>query len=111
MTEIDFEAFRQKLLRQAEVLQAIDKTSQSATKPVALDQASVGRLSRMDAMQAQQIAQESERRRVLQLKKIEGALKRIETGAFGLCFECGETIEQRRLAVDPTHTRCVRCMQ
>jgi DnaK suppressor protein len=71
--------------------------------------ASVGRLSRMDAMQAQQMAQETERRRQQQLMKVEGALRRMESGEYGYCFVCGEEIDLRRLALDPTNTRCIKC--
>jgi DnaK suppressor protein len=89
----------------------MEETSREAGKPVELDQASVGRLSRIDAMQAQQMAQASERRRQQQLLKIEVALRRIETGEYGYCFVCGEEIDVRRLGVDPTNTRCIRCVE
>jgi DnaK suppressor protein len=62
-------------------------------------------------MQAQQMAQASERRRQQQLLKIEVALRRIETGEYGYCFVCGEEIDVRRLGVDPTNTRCIRCVE
>ena len=74
-----------------------------------LDQASVGRLSRMDAMQSQQMAQELARRRQQQLVRIEGALRRIESGDYGYCSVCDEEIDVRRLTLDPTNTRCVKC--
>ncbi len=90
-------------------LQATQEASKDSTKPVELDQASVGRLSRMDAMQAQEMAQETARRRQQQLTRIEAALRRIDSGDYGYCFVCGEEIDVRRLAADPTHTRCIAC--
>ena len=46
-----------------------------------------------------------------QLQKIEGALRRIESGDFGYCFVCGEKIDTRRLAIDPTISRCMACSE
>ena len=84
--------------------------SGDAASTVTLDQSKVGRLSRMDALQAQQMAQETVRRRKLQLQKIDNALRRIESGDYGDCFKCGEEIAEARLNFDPASTRCVGCM-
>jgi DnaK suppressor protein len=92
-------------------LQALEESARESTRPVELDQARVGRLSRMDAMQGQQMAQESARRRQQQLLRIEGALKRIESGEFGGCSVCGEEIDIRRLNANPVTTRCIDCME
>lgn len=107
----ELEQFRIRLLRLRSELQGLDEASKEAVKPVELDQASVGRLSRMDAMQAQQMAQEVVRRRQHQLVRVEGALRRIESGEYGCCFVCGEEIGVRRLEVDPTSVRCVKCVE
>ena len=109
MEDADLEQFRTKLLRLRTELQGLEETSKEAAKPVELDQASVGRLSRMDAMQSQQMARELARRRHQQLARIEGALRRIEAGDYGYCSVCDEEIDVRRLALDPTNTRCVKC--
>ena len=111
MEDAELEQFKATLLRLRAELQDMEETSKEAGKPVELDQASVGRLSRMDAMQAQQMAQASERRRQQQLLRIEAALRRIETGEYGYCFVCGEEIDVRRLYVDPSITRCIRCVE
>lgn len=50
-------------------------------------------------------------RETLYIKKIEDALKRIEEGTFGLCDDCGEAIESRRLEARPTATLCVACKE
>jgi DnaK suppressor protein len=105
------ESLREQLLRQRDELASQDETSREDTEPVELDQARVGRLSRMDAMQAQAMAQEAERRRQRHLEAIGGALRRIETGDYGVCFACGEEIDLRRLQADPTNTRCIRCAE
>jgi DnaK suppressor protein len=109
MDEADLGSFRAQLLKQKAELLSVSEVSEEATRPVQLDQASVGRLSRMDAMQAQSMAQESARRRKLLLTRIEGALRRIEAGEFGRCHVCDEEIALKRLRFDPATTRCVSC--
>jgi DnaK suppressor protein len=105
------EGFRRRLLTMRADLDAAAEASREATRTVVLDQASVGRLSRIDALQGQQMALEGARRREQMLVRIEAALKRIETETFGDCFVCGEEIDARRLSVDPTITRCLRCAE
>lgn len=111
MEEVDLGQFRKNLLRLWAELRDLEESAKDATKPIELDQASVGRLSRMDAMQAQQMAQEMERRRQQQIARIEVALHRIELGDYGYCYVCGEEINIRRLEVDPTITRCIKCVE
>lgn len=74
-----------------------------------LDQQSVGRLSRMDAMQQQAMAAAQDTRRRGRLAAIEAALKRLEQGEFGWCAECGEFIGLSRLDLDPVLMRCIDC--
>jgi len=105
----DSEAFRQQLLSQQAELEALGETARAATQTVDLDQSSVGRLSRMDAMQGQQMALESARRREQELRAIQGALRRIDAGEFGQCSVCGEEISLKRLHADPKVTRCIGC--
>jgi len=111
MEQQQLDAFKNKLIQQQTELYACESASKESSDTVELDQARVGRLSRMDALQAQQMALETERRRQLQLKKIEGALRRIASDDFGYCFKCGSPIDQRRLQADPTHTRCIGCLE
>jgi len=110
MDREETEAIRAKLLRLQSELQAGEEASGDAGGTVELDQARVGRLSRMDALQAQQMALETARRRRHRLTKIEGALRRIDSDDYGYCFVCGEALDPRRLAVDPTSTRCMKCV-
>lgn len=111
MTKTQVKQFREQLLQQQVDLEAIANISAEATGTVVLDQSSVGRLSRMDAMQQQQMAKESENRRQQQLVKISAALRRIDAGEFGECYVCGEDINPKRLAIDPTNTRCIDCVE
>ena len=109
MKPCELEQIRQKLLGLESELRDLEVTARALSRPVRLDQASVGRLSRMDAMQAQQMALETARRRRDELARIDGALRRIEAAEYGHCFVCGEEIDVRRLLIAPTSTRCVKC--
>lgn len=105
----DFDHFRELLLaRRAEIQSVMEAASESA-RPVELDQTRVGRLSRMDALQGQAMAKETERRRTVELQRIATALERIEEEEFGYCVSCGEEIPLRRLELDPAVTTCVDC--
>lgn len=108
---MDTDTFKSRLLALKKELQETSRSSAESQKPVQLDQQSVGRLSRMDAMQGQQMAQATERRRAQHQLQVEEALRRIEEDDYGYCVDCGEAINTKRLAVDPTALRCIECLQ
>lgn len=110
MEQNQLNTFRQALISLREEIEQLNADSRDAAGTVALDQSKVGRLSRMDAMQAQQMAQETVRRRQLHLQKIDNALRRMDTGDYGYCFKCGDEIDVARLNFDPASTRCIGCM-
>ncbi len=107
LTDQDLKDFTARLHSMKAELEAVQASSKEASAVVQLDQQSVGRLSRMDALQAQAMAQETERRRALDLRKIDAALTRIEDGEFGYCAVCGDAIEPGRLDLDPAAATCV----
>lgn len=90
-------------------LKAANETDQESREIVTLDQQSVGRLSRMDAMQQQAMAQANQRRRAIETKQLELALKRIADDDYGYCEDCGEDIALKRLELTPTAQRCITC--
>jgi len=101
--------FRPVLDDELAALEAQSAGTSADRKPVELDQQSVGRLSRMDAIQGQKMAAALEARRVQRIGAIRAALKRLDAGEFGFCEDCGEYIGDRRLRVDPIARRCVDC--
>lgn len=111
MIKAELKKIKESLVRLKAELQDDEETLKETSEPVELDQTRVGRLTRMDAMQSQQMALETVRRRKDQLVKIEGALQRIESGDYGYCFVCEEEIDIRRLMVDPASTRCMECVE
>lgn len=100
---------RERLLILREELKSVAAAGIKSAAIVELDQSKVGRLSRMDAMQAQAMAQATSERRHAMLRKIEAALRRIESGDYGLCQDCDEPIDPKRLEFDPTALRCIEC--
>jgi len=105
----DAKQAREALVARREELEKLSEVSAEARETVALDQQSVGRLSRMDAMQQQAMAQATERQRAVEISRINNALKRLDEDEYGACAECGEDISEKRLAVDPAATHCVKC--
>lgn len=103
------DAIRQQLLALREQLLGLSAASTESRATVTLDQASVGRLSRMDALQQQAMAAATEARRQQQLHAVAAALHRLDAGEYGVCEACGEHIARARLALDPTHRYCVNC--
>ena len=97
------------LLDEQKNLTDLRRQSKEARAPVELDQQAVGRLSRMDALQKQNMELATEQRRQQRLRVIDAALKRIDAGNFGFCVICDEAISLQRLAFDPAVACCVTC--
>jgi len=83
--------------------------SRQSSKPVTLDQQAVGRVSRMDAIQQQQMAVANREQSTLLLKLVSTALVRIKTGAYGYCLRCSEPIAFARLEAQPFTPNCLDC--
>lgn len=107
----DPEQLRAVLLARKAEIEREQAASEAGRAPVVLDQTSVGRLSRMDAMQGREMALAAERRRKAELAKIDAALRRLETGEYGTCVKCGEEIGEKRLALDPAAAACIKCAE
>lgn len=106
---IDVEEFRALLVLRQSELRQLSEMSAGARDAVELDQAAVGRVSRIDAIQQQAMALNNERNRAQENERIKSALARIDAGAFGDCLVCGEEIPQKRLRFDPSLATCVTC--
>lgn len=106
---IDTDKARNRLLARRDELQGLNERSAESRGVVTLDQQNVGRVSRMDAIQQQAMAQATERQRNAELRRIEQALKRLEEGEYGYCEHCGKGIAEKRLEIDPAAAACVRC--
>ena len=106
-----FTKYKKLIELQLEELTADNALGQNAQKTVELDQQSVGRLSRMDALQSQAMAQAQQRRRDILKGSLQAALQRLKEDEFGYCMECGDEIEEARLLANPVVLKCVACLK
>ncbi len=109
MNDADIRAFHQRLTARQLELVELSRISQGQRDAVELDQSSVGRVSRIDAIQNQEMALANARTRQAEQQRIAAALKRIEAGDYGYCIACGEDIALRRLQSDPSLATCIAC--
>ena len=102
------QAFKARIHLLIEAIQLDLRQENEGEKVVELD-TSIGRLSRMDAMQNQQMALELRRRKENQLMRLENALQRIDKGTYGSCGICKQPISEDRLEIQPDAVLCVKC--
>ena len=107
--DLDLGRIKSRLRARRKELLKISAATEESRRPVELDESRVGRLSRMEALQDRAIAVEADRRRNLELGRIEAALRRLEEGEFGHCVTCGGEIEPKRLEHDLTTPTCIEC--
>jgi DnaK suppressor protein len=104
----ELERLRQDLVALARELQAQLDTSDAAARPVDLDDP-IGRISRIDAIQQQSMAQANRRGAQRRLQQVRAALERIEEDEYGPCAQCGDPVGFARLQVRPETPFCVGC--
>lgn len=109
MSTLDHKKLKQRLLQEREELLHDAEVTAEERGVVVLDQTSVGRLSRMDALQNQAMQVETERRREVELMRIDAALQRLNADEYGFCVSCGEEIQPKRLDMDPATPVCIDC--
>jgi DnaK suppressor protein len=93
-----------KIAEVTELLAAEDETA----KPVAPD-AAIGRLSRVDAMQMQQMSLEARRQREALKSRLDRALRLLDDGEYGTCPKCEDDIAINRLEAMPDAIFCFDC--
>jgi DnaK suppressor protein len=101
---------RAQLVTTLEEVERSLSTSTQDAKPVDLD-LSIGRLSRVDALQQQHMAMARRERTEIQLQQIRSALARIDAGTYGACVACEEPIGYGRLKARPESLCCRDCQQ
>ncbi|VAW01485.1 hypothetical protein MNBD_ALPHA07-1483 [hydrothermal vent metagenome] len=103
------EIYREIILMRLNELNEEDTKGAAGQAIVELDQQSVGRLSRMDALQNQAMANANHNRRQTQKIRLKAALMRMEEGEYGYCEDCDEDIAIKRLEFDPAANKCIQC--
>lgn len=89
-------------------LRAFLKTSADSAKTVDLDQP-IGRVSRIDAIQQQKMAQAQRARQVVRLDQVDAALRKVRDDEYGYCNKCDEPIGYKRLKSKPESPLCMPC--
>ncbi len=84
------------------------QAAKNSAAPVDLE-TPIGRLSRMDAMQAQNMASANQRNIEMRMRLVRQALSAVEDGTYGECRSCEEPIPFKRLKARPEAPFCVRC--
>ena len=104
-TQKEYRNSLEQILREAEKYLESSTDAAAAVEP----DKGLGRLSRMEAMQDQQLVMEMRRRKKRQLADVKSAISRLETVNYGICIFCGKEISPERLAVTPEAQTCVSC--
>lgn len=107
--DIDIAAMKARLEETKADLERLAHEHEHDSDVVEVDQTTQGRLSRMDALQGQAMAQEVARRRDAEIRRIDAALQRIDEGDYGYCVACGEEVALKRLELDPATPNCIDC--
>ncbi len=88
--------------------QAEIKELEELTKPIAPEN-SIGRVSRMDAINNKSVNEAALAQTRHKLQKLEKALGNVNKPEFGSCYKCGDPIPMGRLILMPESTLCTRC--
>ena len=108
LTDAEREQLGRRLLEQRAALEVALDGSKGGAGVVSLDEP-IGRLSRMDAIQQQKMAQESRRKQALRLSQTVAAIAAFESDSYGDCRSCDEPIGFRRLSARPETAFCLAC--
>jgi DnaK suppressor protein len=109
MDQATQESFRPVIDRRLADIDVELEAAVDSTKPIAPDD-SVGRLSRLDSIQMQQMALAGKRRLEEERGRLHEARRRIDGGNYGQCHRCGGDIALERLQHQPDAVMCMPCL-
>jgi DnaK suppressor protein len=109
LTPTQLDELRAEVRSQLSKLEASMVVSDEAAKPVELDQSAVGRLSRMSSIQSQGMAKGLREREAIRLALLQEAERRLDSGTYGVCTDCGAEIAFERLLIFPEAPTCMSC--
>lgn len=111
MTDAQKQEFKVYAQAEIEALKVEIPRLKELLKPVAPDNA-IGRISRMDNIVNQSVAEAQHSKSKVRLVRLKEALRRVdEDEDFGLCVECEEPIPMARLKAMPETELCVDCAE
>ena len=110
LTDPQLQDFHERLLEAKAGIKALLAQTAADTKPVDLN-LPIGRLTRIDAIQMQGMAQMNRQQLKIRLKQVEAALMSFGHGSYGICRHCKGPIPLGRLEVLPESPFCVDCQE
>lgn len=105
---MDIKAYKKEAINKLKTLEGEIVQLKELTKPIAPEN-SLGRISRMDAINNKSVNEASLRSLEDRVRNIKLALDRIENKDFGICRKCKTPIPEGRLLLIPGTTVCVNC--
>ncbi len=108
MEETDRARLKAKIVADLGALECEIASLKKQTKPIPPDNA-IGRLTRMEAIQAKSVAEAVLNTAQIRQAKLESALGRIDSDDYGICIDCEEEIPLKRLELMPESLKCVHC--
>ncbi len=102
------EELRQVLLADRVRLEEHLRLTKEGSKPVDLS-TPIGRLSRMDAIQQQEMTKAGRSTLEVKLRQVDASLEAHRKGEYGSCRCCDEPIGYRRLKARPEAPFCLTC--
>lgn len=84
------------------------KETEKMTQPVKPEN-SLGRISRMDAINNKSVMEASLRNKISKRNKLKFALTQLDNEGFGSCTNCKKQINPARLMYMPESTKCINC--
>lgn len=110
LTEEQLTDFRQLLGELRDQIDALLQQTEADSRPVDLN-LPIGRLTRIDAIQMQAMAQMNRHQLEVRRQQVAAALDACEAGTFGSCRHCGGPISVYRLEALPETPFCVDCQE
>lgn len=110
LTEQDKDSLRTKILETIEQLTEQILQLETNTQPISPEN-SIGRVSRMDAINSKGVSEAALRGRKAKLSKLHVALSRLNDKGFGSCERCKKLISTPRLMFMPESNFCIHCAQ
>ena len=110
LTAQQLEHFHELLLQAKASVEAL-LNQDAFGKPVEASGATIGRLTRMDAIQVQAMSSMSRHQLDIRRRQIDAALETFQRGTYGLCRECKGMISLQRLEALPEAPFCLGCQE
>lgn len=104
------EQIKNKIAQDLKIIITEIKLLKEKTGPISPD-CSLGRLTRQEMIQEQQINEHALHEAEIKLGKLKYAAGKIDKEDYGICMECEEDILFERLILIPESSHCVSCKQ